>query len=188
MITRKLALSAGHSNETGKDNGASYNNRIEGIETVKLRNALVEEFKLHHVTVNVDDDKNVTKETVALFSKYFEEQDILIDLHFNAAADVKATGVEVIIPEKYSTMEYSMGSDICRTISNTLNISNRGVKPESMSARGKLAWMHMIGETILIEVCFISNIKDMAKYDANFTLLVKELVSMILNYKSLQIL
>jgi len=34
MITRKIAISAGHSNKEGRDNGASYNGRVEGKEFV----------------------------------------------------------------------------------------------------------------------------------------------------------
>jgi len=188
MINRKLAISAGHSNDPDRDNGANHNGFIEGVETVKLRNALVTEFKTAGIIVNVDDDSNVTKETVKLFDQYFGEHDILIDLHFNAYHDETANGVEVIVPEKYTTMEYAMACDICRVISDSLNIRNRGVKPESQSARGSLAWMRLNAETILVEVCFISNKKDMTRYKANFNKLVKEIVNIISNYKRLQIL
>jgi len=188
MITRKLAISAGHSNTEGRDQGANTHGRVEGLETVKLRDLLVSNFKHNGITVNVDKDDSVTKETVAVFKQYFDEHDILIDIHFNASTNERATGTEVIIPEKYSTFEYSIASDVCRTISNVLGIHNRGVKTESQTARGHLAWMTMNAETILIEVCFLSNETDMRKYYSYQVKLVKELVNIISNYKSLQIL
>jgi N-acetylmuramoyl-L-alanine amidase len=188
MITRKLAISAGHSNTEGRDQGATNNITTEGKATVDLRNRLVAKFKEQKITVNVDKDNSVTKETVSVFTEYFDEHDILIDIHFNSSNNETATGTEVIIPEKYSTFEYSIASDISRTMSNVLGIRNRGVKTESQTARGKLAWMRMNAETILIEVCFLSNLNDMERYIAKRDTLVTELVNIISNYKSLQIL
>jgi len=188
MITRKIAISAGHSNKEGRDNGASYNGRVEGKEAVKFRTDLAKMLATKGVTANVDSDSNVTFETVKLFKEYFEEHDILIDIHFNASSSSTATGVEVLVPTKYSTMEYAMAVDISNTISTTLGIRNRGVKREDESARGKLAFMSIDAETILIEICFISNKSDMAHYDTKYDLLLDKLTTLLINYKSIQIL
>ena len=188
MINRKVALSAGHSNQNGKDNGAVYHGRVEGKETVKLRSDLVKKLKDHGIIANADVDSNVTFETVKLFKEYFGEHDIVIDIHFNASSSPSATGVEVLIPTKYSTMEYAMAVDMASVISYALGIRNRGVKREDESARGKLLFMSINAETILIEICFISNKTDMARYDTNYNKLVDKIAEVILNYKTIQTL
>lgn len=188
MINRKIALSAGHSNQIGKDNGAVYHGRVEGVETVNLRKDLAAKLKEQGIIANVDIDSNVTFETVKLFKEYFNEHDIVIDIHFNASPNILATGVEVLIPTRYSTMEYAMAVDMASIISYTLGIRNRGVKREDDSARGKLLFMSINAETILIEVCFISNKTDMSRYDKNYSKLIDKLTEVIKNYKSIQTL
>ena len=42
---RKIFISAGHSNKSGKDQGAQGNGYIEGQLAVELRNLLVSELK-----------------------------------------------------------------------------------------------------------------------------------------------
>ena len=188
MIKRKLALSAGHSNKQGRDNGANYNNRIEGVEAAKFRSDLVKALEKRKIVANVDIDSNITFETVKLFKEYFGEHDILIDIHFNTSTSPTASGTEVIIPTKYSTMEYAIGIDICNTISTTLGIPNRGVKREDETPRGKLAFMSIDAETILIEMCFISNKSDMARYDTKYETLINKLADLLTNYKSIRTL
>lgn len=183
-MTRRVALSAGHSNVKGQDMGAVGVFFIEGEETVNLRNKLIEEFNYRNVVVNKDDNSNVTYQTVSLFKKYFGKKDIVVDLHFNASDNKLATGCEVLIPADYSDFEYELASTIASTISKTLGIVNRGVKTELQSARKKLLWMTIPAENILIEVCFITNAKDSSEYLSKRSMLVSDLVEVLTAYKN----
>lgn len=88
----------------------------------------------------------------------------MVDIHLNAAASNKATGTEVLVPEKYSDFEIKLATELSRAISASLGIPNRGVKTETQSARKKLLWMTIPAENILIECFFISNPSDVNSY------------------------
>lgn len=182
-MSRRIAISAGHSNMHGQDMGAQGNGIIEGIETVSLRNLIVQNFKAKKESVSVDPDSNVTFKTVALFKQYFGSEDILLDIHFNASANPKATGCEVLVPAYMDIHERDLATDLVAAVSGILNIPNRGVKTETQSARKKLLWMSIPAITVLLEVCFISNPTDVKSYFANKEHLAKAITTILLVHK-----
>jgi len=162
-MKRRIVLSAGHSNVPGKDMGAEGNGYIEGNLTVELRDLIKEQLNSWGIPVSVDPNSNVTKDTVALFKKWFGANDIVVDIHFNASINPDANGTEVLIPDSPSAFE----SVLARKLLNALvafNLRSRGVRHEGESARKKLFFFTIPSETVLIEVCFISNGRDMARY------------------------
>lgn len=165
---RKVYLSSGHSNKSGKDMGARYsdftNSGIviwEGEQTALLRNRI---YKIlgdagFYDQVVIDADANITAETIKLWSSKVTKNDLALDIHFNAAGP-DATGVEVIVPDSSSPVE----NDMAKRFANVSHIvlgsklrGNAGVITEAQSARGKLGWMRLNCETLLWEVCFLSN-------------------------------
>lgn len=165
-MKRRIAISAGHSNTKGRDEGAVGNGYIEGELTVELRQLVYNYILSKGIKCSIDKNDSVTFETVALFKQYFGAEDILIDIHFNSASPL-ATGTETLVPAEYDEFEYSLAYDLSRSISNVLNIKNRGVKTELESARKKLLWMTLKSKTVLIETCFISNKKEIENYIKN---------------------
>lgn len=183
---RRIAISAGHSNVKGEDRGAISNGYVEGELAVDLRNLIKIMCKQQHdVNVSIDPDNSVTFKTVALFKEYFNKgTDICVDIHFNASSTGLASGTLVLVPNNASQFEIDLATEICKWISTTLNISNRGVQPERYSARKKLLWMTIPAETILIEVCFIDNAKDMSSYSKNKIPLANGLANILVNFKN----
>jgi N-acetylmuramoyl-L-alanine amidase len=184
-MKRKIAISAGHSNTPGQDQGAVNKTTTEGIQAVRLRNGIVEALKQRGLIASVDPDNSVTGKTVALFRQYFFVNDICIDIHFNASSNSSATGCEVLVPAKPSVFENAIANKLSNVISGTLGIANRGVKTELDSARRKLVWMSLPGEAILIETCFLSNESDMVRYNANFYVLCNNIAQVIGTYVKL---
>jgi len=182
-MKRRIAASAGHSNVPGQDMGAQGNGIIEGNETVVLRNLIVQEFRNRKEPISVDPDSNVTFKTVALFKQYFGKEDILLDIHFNASSNPKATGCEVLVPAYMDIQERDLATNLVAAVSGVLNISNRGVKTELQSARKKLLWMSIPAITVLLEVCFISNPSDVSKYNAHKEELAKVITNILLVHK-----
>lgn len=166
-----LFLSAGHHK---KEAGATYNGRKEATETIRLRNALTAVLKARGIAVWNDTDNWPLSRTIAQIRKHATPNDIICDLHFNAAGP-SATGCEVYIPENADITEQALAQQLAATIATTLHIRNRGVKPESSSQHKRLGIMRPQGRNILIEVCFISNHYDMRQYDTLFDLLVENL-------------
>lgn len=185
---KKVLISAGHTNVKGRDRGAVGNGYIEGELAVEFRGMLVKELEKYGVDVYKDLDNTTLTETIADFKLKTNSNTIAIDIHWNAATPA-ATGTEVLIPESNSATERSLAKDIADAISRILGIKLRGnykglagVKTEAESHHKKLGFMRLSGETVLIEMCFISNASDMEKYQKNKKELVIEIGAIICNY------
>ena len=175
---RKVFISAGHSNTRGRDRGASGNGYVEGDLTVEYRNLLTAELNKLGIKPIVDADNSILAETIRFFKNLTTSTCIVIDIHWNAAADPSATGTETLIPAQNTeferTLAKAMSDDKARTLGIPLRGNHaglRGVKTELNSHHGRLGWMRLTGENILLEMGFISNPNDMSKYQANKHLL-----------------
>jgi len=185
---RKIFISAGHSNKPGKDQGAAGNGFIEGQLSVEFRNLLVSELKSMGVTPITDVDSNVLTESLTFFKNLTAKDSIVLDIHWNAGPP-SATGVEVLIPSENSSVERNLAKDLADEISNTLSIPLRGshaglagVKTESESHHGRLGWMRLTGENVLIEMCFISSKSDMESYQKNKSTIAKKIAKILYDY------
>lgn len=187
---KTVFLSAGHTDQVGKnDVGAAGNGYYEGVLAVEFVKLLEAELKKLNVKVITDNFSNALAQTIISFKNLFTKKqvtnkDIAIEIHWNAASP-EATGTEVVIPgrnnsKEASSVEKKLSLEIVDSIATILNIKNRGVKFEYQTARKKLGWMTLDAENILIEMCFISNKKDMESYQKNKDLLAKSLAKIIL--------
>lgn len=173
---KKIFISAGHSNRVGRDMGASGNGYIEGVETAKIRTRVTQILKQKYgVNAIVDSDDSVLRDTLNFFRNKTTRNCIVIDIHFNAAGSVLATGTETFVDSNPTDFELDLAFALSNVASTTLGIPKRGnfknrigVKSEFESHHKKLGWMRLTGENALIEVCFISNKGDMEKYKNNF--------------------
>ena len=177
-MDRKIIISAGHG---GNDPGAVANGYTERDLAIEFRELLVKELLLLGVKPLIDDNKNALKQTLEWLTGKYSSKDILLDIHWNAASS-KARGTEVIVPDNASIFENNFAKNILNVfVSN--GFVNRGVKPESQTARKRLGWMRPPAENILIEMGFITNLLDINLYQNLKYKLAKE--SALVIYKSL---
>lgn len=169
---RRIFISAGHTNVPGKDRGASGNGYVEGDLTVEFRDMVVDELKKidNTVKVSIDANGNALKESLRYFRNLVSPKSLVVDIHWNAAVP-QATGTEVLVPSNATNFETGLAHEIAMSISQTLGIRTRGnfhglagVKSESESHHGRLGWMRLTGQNVLIEMCFITNESDMRSY------------------------
>lgn len=169
-MKRTVYLSAGHSNEIGRDRGTAATHSgvmyIEGHEAVRMRDRISASLQQAGITVVTDENRNVLAETIRFFRNKTTSRCIVVDIHFNAASPT-ANGTEVLVPEVPTTKERGIATDICNGIV-AIGFRNRGVKTELQSHHGRLGWMRLTGENVLIETCFISNKDDMDRYVRHF--------------------
>lgn len=177
---RKIIISAGHG---GTDPGASGNGFIERDLAIELRNLIISELKALGISAMSDDDKNALKQTLLWLRGKFTTGDILLDIHWNAASNPEANGSEVIIPQIASTFEKDLAAAILKCFTS-FGYRDRGVKPETETARKSLGWMRPNAENILIEVCFISNVTDMKLYQANKNGIARRLAATLAHFRS----
>ena len=174
---RKIFLSAGHG---GSDPGASVNGFIERDLTIELRQLIVAELKKLNVEASIDDNRNALSQTLAWLRGKFSNKDILVDIHWNAAANPEAKGSEIIVPDAASAFEKELARALLKVFVD-VGFRDRGVKSEALTARKSLAWMRPSAENILIEVCFISNNTDMKLYQANKNTIARR-IALTLNH------
>lgn len=184
---RNIYLGSGHSNQLGKDMGAPPPHLnigyTEGIETANFRQLVFMELvALGHSPV-LDADANAGGETIRVFKRSIQVNDIAIDFHFNSFHNPLATGIEVVTAANASLKEKEFARVLSQCGSEVLGINNRGVKSEIQTARGRLGWFTLNCKyRLLVEICFITNHSDMAAYIANKPRLAKSFAQIIHQY------
>ena len=78
-----------------------------------------------------------------------------------------------------SKFERDIAGNLSDVISDTLGLKNRGVKTEIESHHGKLGWMRLNCENVLIEVCFITNTHDIKNYQTYKSILSENIASQL---------
>lgn len=86
--------------------------------------------------------------------------DQAIEFHCNASVNALANGTEALS----GLEDKNLASRLSATLAGVLELKNRGWKPESASARGKLGFVRAGG--IIVELLFITNREDVRKYHA----------------------
>jgi N-acetylmuramoyl-L-alanine amidase len=190
MSKRKIFLLAGHHlDESGRGTGAHGNGYDEAELAIELRDAVTREIltidptrEVHNDTSDYEPNRTVLQKLKGLFAK----NDLLVDLHWNAFTNPRATGVEVFVPEHPSTIELTLASQIAQMLASQMGLPLRGetrgikgVKVESQSQHPRLLVMRPNCENILIEMCFITNAGDMAAYQRRKDDIVKKLAQIL---------
>jgi N-acetylmuramoyl-L-alanine amidase len=185
---KKIYISAGHSTKKGRDMGAVGNGYIEGVLADELRKEIMFFLKKLGITAIADGSDTILADTLKVFRKLTTKNDIVVDIHFNAGSS-KATGTEVLVPSDATSFETSLASDIAREMADELEIPLRGnfkgkvgVKSEAESHHGRLGFLHLEGENVLLEVCFISNEHDVRKYNERKLKLAARIANVLYEY------
>lgn len=179
-----IFLSAGHNpNGPNPDPGAVANGVREADLTVELRNLVATELSKLGAMVTTDHDNEPLAEYLRRIKP--GNASVVCEIHFNASDNPKATGVETIVPATADHNELAMAAELSAVINKHTGLllrGNNGVITESDSHRGRLAIMRKEGMNALIEVCFISNITDLARYRKAKTQIAKDIAAVLVKY------
>jgi N-acetylmuramoyl-L-alanine amidase len=160
---------AGHSNN---DPGAVSNNVTEASKTQELRNLIAAFLKQKGHKHIVDNDAETNRQLQNRIRP--GNGSVLVDHHFNASTNALATGCEVIIANNSNSHSKIIAKELAEGTAKILGITNRGVKTESQTHRGKIGIVNIgAGIACLVEVCFLSNKNDMASYELHKEALAK---------------
>lgn len=179
-------ISAGHCTTPGPnfDPGApGVNKRWEANEMVKLRDRVIQILLLKGFR-DIAHDTN--SESLQQYLNRIQpgNASMVIEFHLNAGIP-EAHGTEVLVEVDADKNDIACATDFCNATSGILGIKNRGVKSEATTRHRRLALMKETGIVVLVEVCFITNKVDMAKYDANFEKLCQAYADLIIKYDNL---
>ena len=159
---RKVYLCAGH---RGGNTGANANDFKEAEETIYIRDAVAKRLIEKGVEVILDDNDAQLNDVVKTINKTCEPADICIDFHFNCFGNPTVNGSEVLKPFNYSLTEVELAEDMLYATTYILETKDRGIKNEGEGQYNKLAMLSGIKcNSIVLEICFISNKEDLQKY------------------------
>lgn len=174
-----IYISAGHHNH---DSGAiGINGRQENKETIKLRDRILQYIKPGYRVITDSD-----QETLSQYLRRIDPGDgsVVLELHFDSY-NGQASGTTALYMTGAPKESIIFAAELTQMVSSTLGITNRGAKSEADSARGRLGLVHEDGITALLEICFIDNASDMAKYDANIDQLASGVARLLMKYDDL---
>lgn len=172
-----IHLISGHS---GEGTGSHTSFLDEGLETIVLRNLICLNLtRLDFLDFETDDDKDNLNTVISKLKQKVKTDDILIDIHFNAATET-ANGSECFVPTDYSLEEKSLAEHLLKTVCDTLGTKSRGVKTEGQSQHSRLGILHLPCNTVLLEVCFLTNKGDVYRYKENREKLAEKISILII--------
>ena len=169
---RNFYIIAGH--DLVRDPGAVNHalNLTEAREAVSLRDSITQKLQpLGATVINDNDSWNLAKTINKIISKV-KPNDILIDIHFNAATPA-ARGVEAFVSDPCTQTENEIAHQLCAITNDVLGIPIRqnwtpsllpGVKYETATRHKRLGILRPNCQNILWEVCFISNDIEIKNY------------------------
>ena len=160
-----IFISAGHNNKGIKtDSGAVGNGHTEANLTVEFRNLVIAQLKAKRVPyVSDNDDERL--------AEYLER--------------IKTGNASVVLEFHFDALDKAFAKELVDATAFRLGIRNRGVISEAQSHRGRLALMRENGIVCLLELCFISNIRDLTAYHENKLQLAKDISDIIIRYENL---
>lgn len=154
----KTYISAGHG---GKDSGAVFGDITEAKIAYSVASKLVQLCVKNKKSVKFVGKNAATADTIAQMRREkFSLDDLLVDIHANAAASESASGVEVWIAEEKMR---PTAERIAASIAEKLGMRNRGVKKDLENRHGSLGILRTGCPAILIELGFLTNEEDREK-------------------------
>ncbi len=175
-----IYLIAGHHDA---DPGAVSNGLKEADLTKKVRDLVYDRIKqLSPKTfVSKDNDKDTLSKVISKIRPNIKDGDILIDFHYNSGG-VSATGVECVVDDFAGKKSIEIAEKICNIIHSITGLKNRGVKREKDTPRKQLGILGMGGSAVIVEMGFISNIKDVNAIDKYLHWICEDIAIMLLEY------
>lgn len=163
-----IFLSAGHNSKSKtikQDPGAVANGYKEGDLTIEFRDLVKKELD----TMGVKYITDLDEESLSMYLHRITtgSGSVVLEYHFDAASNTSVGGTTSLVEEEADRLDRAFAKEIVDSTSKILGISNRGVKSESESHRGRLGLMREEGIICLCELAFITSVSDLEKYHQN---------------------
>ena len=167
---KSIFISAGHSHT---DPGALGSGVREADIVLEFRDLLANALDARGVKFQRDgrEGENLPLSQAVVMAA---DADIAIEFHCNAFGNPSVSGVETLSGPEH----LELGARICEVVSETLGIRNRGAKGEASGQHSRLAFISR-GRGIIVELFFISNPDDVAKFQRRRMTLAEDLADML---------
>lgn len=162
-MPKKVLISAGHTNNPRDDRGAAGNGYIEGRETLRLRNQTAAVLRARGLEV-LEDGADGVNDPLRKALRLIPGTDVAVEFHFNAGP-ASATGIEVLAKKGKKALAQRIAKAVGAATGLRLR-GEQGWKADDSGQHHRLAFCSAGG--LIVEVCFISNAKDMRAYEVHF--------------------
>lgn len=180
-----IFISAGHHSKhpIRQDPGAiGKNGEKEGDLTIEFRDLVSHELTL----LGAKHIKDLDNETLQQYTDRIKtgSGSVVIEFHFDAGPPT-ATGSTAIVEVDADRLDRAYAKELVDTTSSILGIRNRGIITEAQTRHGRLALMKEDGLVCLLELAFITNVDDLAKYNTKKKELAKEIAKILVKYENM---
>ncbi len=166
---RKIVVTAGHSST---DPGAVGHGKTEADIVLEFRDLVADALRAAGIAFVKDGERDQNlplPRAIALVTP----GSVAVEFHCNAAAAPAVTGVETLSHEQ----NRALGLDLCAAVAEVLGIPNRGAKGEGAGQHSRLGFVRAGG--LILELFFISNASDQARYQANKLVLAERVAGVL---------
>lgn len=182
-----IFISAGHNSQSKTitpDPGAIGVNGIkEGDLTIEFRDLVKRELDLLGVKYISDTDE----ENLAMYLHRIQTgaASVVIEYHFDSASSPLATGCTGVVQDDADRLDNAFAVELANSTALTFGIKNRGVESETLTHRGRLGLMREQGIICLMELGFVTNADDLARYNLHKRDLAKTHAAIIVKYENM---
>lgn len=181
-----IYISAGHNSKSTtikQDPGAVNKDGVkEGDLTIEFRDLVKNELNILGAKFTSDTEE----ENLSMYLKRIQtgNASVVVEYHFDAGPET-ATGCTALVEEEADRLDKAFAKELADSTSSILGIRNRGTISEAESHRGRLGLMREDGIICLVELGFITNPDDLAKYHARKKELAKLHAAIIVKYEAM---
>ncbi len=172
-----VLVSAGHSTISPVDSGAVGNGHKESVLALALRDAVAANLREYGGVKVIEDGADGISEPLRKAIALAATADVAVEIHFNASANPTATGIETLAKAKHKKLAQKLCGAIEMATGLKLRGGEGGWRLDSSGQHHRLGFCEAGG--LVIEICFISNAKDVAAYLANFQKVAENLARVL---------
>lgn len=180
-----IFLSSGHNSQSTtikQDPGAVANGYKEGDLTIEFKNLVAAELTALGAKFITDSEEEALRDYVSRIKT--GEGSVVLEYHFDAASPA-ASGTVALVEVDANQHDRNFAKELVDSTALILGIPNRGIRSEADTRHKRLALMTETGIVCLLELGFITNANDIAKYHANKTRLAKAHADLLVKYEAI---
>ncbi len=159
----RVFLSAAHGGKetAGIDPGSVAGGTTEAREMILLRDLILTELRARSFEVlSVPDDLSA-KQTIDWINSRVRRGDVALEIHADAASSPSVRGASVFYIANNDERKSNAELVLMGLLRRVSQLPNRGVKPDTNSGMGSLAFCRQTqAPALLMQVCFLSNPED----------------------------
>lgn len=175
-MSKLILVSAGHTNNKGQDRGVGAHGLVEGIEAVRVRDTVAMYLREKGLVV-LEDGPDGVNDALAKAIVLAKKVGIAVEIHFNAAANPKATGIEVLSKPRSKALARKLAGAIHSPTKLPLRGGDGGYKADNSGQHHRLAFCEAGG--LIVELCFLTNPSDVDTYQENFEAISRGLAEVL---------